>query len=166
MLKVYSKSLDLIMKSVELARKKKFTEAAKVMAEAWDQDDYQQTMEALDAGQQKLFDPGVDDQDQEFLDDQQSLSKALARLSRNTKAVVAAEDSDSGSDAGSASDQEEDAGAGEFSNSGSDATSVKVEHASGSDSSGSEQEQDASPSLSRLQRRRQLRAQANLKSRR
>ncbi len=182
MLKVYSKALDLILSAVASASAGKPVKAAKFLAQAMGEEDFEQTMDALNDQQDQSFqqeqDPdfGVDDLDGDGFDDQQqqSFSRALARVTANTKAVKAAEgDNKSADDKDESddkmSDKEVDAGSGMFDNEGDDAESVKIEHASADDDSSDDKpaflkEKDESKVMSSAKSRlaRQERAQANV----
>lgn len=157
MLKKYSASLDKLLQSAAYAKEGKHEKAAKAMADALDQDDYQQTMEALDEQQNLMF----DQQDEQF--DQQDFAKVLSRVTANKESVLAGDDDEN---ADSASDtKEEDAGAG-FDDTGDDAEDVKVEHAEADDEGKDESETDASvmPSVAARLNAREERAAANKKA--
>lgn len=136
MLKVYSKALDYILQSVVAASEGKGEKSAKYLARAMEEQDFQQTMDGLNDQQDQLLDQqdddfGVDLDDQGFDDQQQqSFSRALARVAANKRKVTAADDDQDSDD----DDKEEQAGSGHFDNEGSDAESVKIEHASAEDS--------------------------------
>ena len=91
---VYSAALDHILAGLEHIRSGRMVKASKRFARAMQEEDYQQTLDVLDAQQQQALSPqdqGLDDDNFVFDQDQQDvLSRALARVHANAESVTAA----------------------------------------------------------------------------
>ena len=96
----YSKALNHIILAAAFAKDNQPVKSAKALADAMQQDDFEQTLEDLNDQQEQLSEDQGDDQSLEQFDDteQQQFAKALARFSETAGDDQDSEDLDFGTD--------------------------------------------------------------------